>query len=152
MMLINSKNAETINTKDVYLHDSFIKRIEYSPSERRIVVSINYDKYCTPITKMIFNNVVGAKTTLFETLQFCSGRILDFYLLKKSDVKLINELYDESEKEKSKIVVRNDKGEIIRDAVTSNMDNMEQLIETEFFLDSADKMTIVCEYIEIETA
>jgi len=152
MKTINIDNASIINTKEIYLHDSYIKQIECFLSERKIVVSVDpYSKFSN-IKKLTFNKVVGTKTTFLEMFGPLKGRILDFYYFERKETTLINDLYDEREKEKSNIVECTYKGEIIRDAVTSNMDNMEQLIETEFLFDSADKMTIVCEYIEIETA
>jgi len=40
----------------------------------------------------------------------------------------------------------------MRDSYLNNLDNESGLIEVAFYFDSGDKMTIVCEYIEIETA
>ena len=150
-MRIDSSNASIINTKEVYLHDAYITQFEVFLSERRIVISIDPYREYSNITKMTFNNVVGAKTTLFEVFAECDGRILDFYKLNESDTKLIKELYTDSENEKKTITSRNDKGEIIESNSTSNIDSMERLMELEFFLDSADRLTIVCESLDIET-
>ena len=150
-MLINKLNADLINTKRIYLHDSKIMHTECFLEERKIVISIYPDKLYSNIIKMTFNNVVGTKTTLFEVFGMCSGEIIDFYLLKGDEARLTNELYEDSEREKARITSYNDKGEKIESEHYSNIDDREGLIEVEFFLVSADRLTIVCESIEIET-
>lgn len=150
-MLIDKSNARIINTKEIYLHDSEILSIEYFLKERKVVISINP---CSPygnITKMTFNNVVGTKTTMFEIFGFLTEDIIEFYLLEGEDARLTNELYEDSEREKARITSYNDKGERIESEHWSNIDNRERLIEVEFDMISADKLTIVCESIEIET-
>ncbi len=152
MLFINSKNAEIINSKEIYLHDSYLSKIEYDWAERRIVFAIDPDLDFGIITKMTFNNVVGTKTIHFDTFGKSEGRILDFRFPEKKGQKLFNELQKDSLNIKSVMVHYNSDGSINKDITTpSNIDNEEALIEVVFIFDSADEMRIVCESIEIET-
>ena len=127
-MIIDKKNCEIINSKEIYLHDALFYGIKYEYSDKKIYVQYQLDKYNKHMKykKMIFCNVVAFEMTACE-IWGKSPHIYDFEISKENN--------------------------LIKKILQTNLElsnKLNECFETIITFSSGDRLVVSCEYIIVE--
>ena len=132
-MIINSSNANIINTKAVDLHDYMFRSIEYDFIDSVVKIKYGLGK------EIIFYSVLGISTVACRFWGETDPAILDFVYVPESDRIILPKLLKE----------REDGIQQYGKHAEGRMKTDTTYIEVLLVLSTGDRITIVCESIEI---
>ena len=135
-MLIYESNGEIINSRDIYIHDDVFKQMVFEHSNKELKVVIRKPENMQVEQKISFVNVVGFEMTSCD-FWGKSSHILDFEYVPQDKRTLLPKLHS---------LNKNCSSNKSLCILTNGVDYIETIIT---FV-SGDKLTVACEFIEIE--
>lgn len=132
-MIINYKNKDIIDSRQIYIHDSTFIGCNYHYLNNQISFQTK-NECCNKIFAFKFFNVFSFKMKSFEPWGE-SPYVLDWETIKDGDDYLLNEIVKEIDDNNYDLTRLKDYNELVSSIIT---------------LSSGDTLTIVAEYIEFE--